>query len=66
MKVTKIEGEFGVVELDNVKYKAGLQLLNDVKAGDYVIVHAGFAIEKVDEKEALEIYDLLRSVEEKK
>ena len=64
MRVKEINGDYGVVELDGVSYNAGLQLLNDVKAGDYVIIHAGFAIEKLDEKEANEIYDLFKTLGE--
>lgn len=63
MKVIEIQGDYGIVELDNVTYKAGMQLLKDVKAGDYVIIHAGFAIEKMNEKEAQEIYDLFKELE---
>ena len=62
MKVKRIEGEYATVELDGVSYRAGLQLLDGVRTGDFVIVHAGFAIQKLDEKEANEIYDIFRSV----
>ena len=60
MQVTEINGDYGTVELDGVSYKAGLQLLDGIKVGDYVIVHAGFAIQKMDEKEANEIYELFK------
>ena len=52
---------------DGTKRKANISLV-DVKIGDYVLVHAGFAIEVLDEKEALETLDLFRemlSMEEK-
>ena len=60
LQVKEINGDYGIVELDGVRYNAGLQLLKDVKVGDYVIIHAGFAIQKLDEKEANEIYDLFK------
>jgi hydrogenase expression/formation protein HypC len=66
MQVTEIDGDFGTVELDGISYKAGLQLLKSVKVGDYVIVHAGFAIQKVDEKEAEEIYELFKPLRDEK
>ena len=36
--------------------------LPDVKVGEYVIVHVGFALNKIDEKEALETLDILREM----
>lgn len=53
MKVTRIgEGRKGVAEIDGNTHDVDLRLLKDVKIGDHVIVHAGFAIEKLDEAEA--------------
>ena len=52
---------------DGTKRKANISLV-EVKKGDYVLVHAGFAIEVLDEKEAKETLSLFRemlSVEEK-
>jgi hydrogenase expression/formation protein HypC len=42
--------------------QVGLQLLESPRLGDYVLVHAGFAIQKVDEKEALETLQLWREI----
>lgn len=63
MKLTKKEGESGIVEYNGIKYKAGLQLMPDVKVGDYLYVHAGFAIQKLDEKEAKKILKIYREIE---
>jgi hydrogenase expression/formation protein HypC len=63
MKLIKIEGEKGLVEVGGVQREVGLQLIEDVKAGDYLIVHAGFAIQKLDEKDALETLALFREME---
>ena len=52
MKLIKIEGNKGVVELSGVKKEISLDLLKEVKIGDYLIIHAGFAIEKRNEEEA--------------
>jgi len=46
---------------DSTKRKANVTLV-DVKIGDYVLVHAGFAIEKLDEKEAQKTLDLFREI----
>jgi len=52
MKLISIEGNKGVVELSGVKKEISLNLLNNVEIGDYLIIHAGFAIEKLNEEEA--------------
>ena len=63
MKLIKIEGEMGLVEVGNVRREVGLQLVEEVKTGDYLIVHAGFAIQKLNEKDALETLALFREME---
>jgi len=62
-KVIDIEGKTAVVDFGGVKREVRLDLLPDVKVGDYVIVHTGFAIEKLDEKRALEILEAWAEVE---
>ena len=46
---------------DGTKRKANITLV-DVKVGDYILVHAGFAIEVLNEKEAQETLDLFREM----
>ncbi len=61
MQIKSIDGMDIVAETDGVKREASLMILDaEVQVGDYVIVHAGFAISKLDEKEALETLDLMR------
>ncbi|MBJ6723759.1 HypC/HybG/HupF family hydrogenase formation chaperone [Geomesophilobacter sediminis] len=61
MMVVEIDGDNAVAEVDGVKREASLMLLSDeVAVGDYVIVHAGFAISKLDKEEALETLALMR------
>ena len=60
MQIKKIEGDKGVVDIGGVEREVGLQLIKDAKVGDYVIVHAGFAIQRLDEeiaKETLALFD---------
>lgn len=64
-KVIKIDGELAEVELGGLIRKASIMLVPDVRVGDYVLLHAGFAIQKLDEKEAEETIDLLNEVEKK-
>ncbi|OGW04825.1 MAG: hydrogenase assembly protein HupF [Nitrospinae bacterium RIFCSPLOWO2_01_FULL_39_10] len=65
MKVIEINGYLGMAEVGRVKREINLMLLDDVKIGDYVIVHAGSAIQKLDEAEAEKTLSLLREMVEK-
>ena len=59
-KITQIENEMATIDVDGVKRSASLMLLEDAVVGDYVIVHAGFAIKKLDEEAAMETIRLLK------
>ncbi|HOD38341.1 MAG: HypC/HybG/HupF family hydrogenase formation chaperone [Candidatus Marinimicrobia bacterium] len=54
MRIIEIDGSRAKAEVGGVLYQANLDFLSDVKVGDYIIVHAGFAIEKLDEILALD------------
>lgn len=54
MKIVEINGTRARAEVGGVLYHANIDFLPDVQIGDYIIVHAGFAIEKLDEAVALE------------
>ncbi len=64
MQITGINYPSGIAEAKGVKRDVGLQLLseNEIKVGDYVIVHVGFAIEKVDKHQADEIWSTLDEI----
>lgn len=64
MKVIRINGNEAVAEVGGVEYRANLMVLTDVKVGDYIIVHAGFAIEKLDEAAALETLQIWQDIAE--
>jgi len=59
-KIIKIENSMATIDVDGVKRQASLLLLEDAGVGDYVIVHAGFAIHKIDEAAALETLQILK------
>lgn len=59
-KVTRIENGMATIDVDGVQRSASLMLMDDVVVGDFVIVHAGFAIQKLDEAAAAESLKLLR------
>lgn len=52
----------GVVDLDGSQHEVDLSLVELPRVGEYVIVHAGYAIEKLDEQEADERVDLFRQL----
>jgi len=62
-KVLSVDGASALVSIENVEYKASLLLLDDVNPGDYVMLHAGFAIQKVDAEEAAFTLQLLNDEE---
>jgi hydrogenase expression/formation protein HypC len=59
-KIVKIKNGMATIDVDGVKREASLLLLEDANVNDYVIVHAGFAIKKLDEAVALDTLNLLR------
>ena len=61
-KVISVDGPSALVTIEDVTYKASLLLLDDVSPGDFVMLHAGFAIEKVDPEEAAETLRLLNEI----
>lgn len=62
MKLESVEGDLGTVSIGGVKRKIGITLLENPKKGDYVLVHAGFAIKIIDELEAEETIKLLNEM----
>lgn len=61
-KVVDINGNMADVSVGGTIFRAGLQMLENVEAGDYVLLHAGFAIQKISEEEALETLKILREM----
>ncbi len=63
-KIERIEGNSAVGSVGGIKRKIDIRVLDNVNINDYVLVHAGFAIQKVDELEAKETLELLREYAE--
>jgi hydrogenase expression/formation protein HypC len=63
-RVVKIEGEWAEVDIGGIRREASLALVADrgIAIGDYVLVHTGYAITKVDEEEARSILDAWKQV----
>ena len=61
MKIREIDGNVAKAVLSGTERLVYLDVLDEeAQVGDYVIIHAGFAIHKIDEKEARETLDLFR------
>ncbi|MBF0549807.1 MAG: HypC/HybG/HupF family hydrogenase formation chaperone [Deltaproteobacteria bacterium] len=61
-EIRSIENEMALVEAEGVTRKVSLLLLDDAQVGEFVIVHAGFAINRLDPDEARESLKLLRQM----
>ncbi|MBF0523829.1 MAG: HypC/HybG/HupF family hydrogenase formation chaperone [Deltaproteobacteria bacterium] len=61
-EIRSIENEMALVEAEGVTRRVSLLLLDDAKVGEFVIVHAGFAINRLDPDEARESLKLLRQM----
>jgi len=59
-KIVKIENNVATIDVDGVQREASLLLIDNPRIGDYVVVHAGFAINKINEEHALESLKLLK------
>ena len=63
MRVVKKDNkDKAIVESNGLRRDINISLLKNVKIGNYVIVHAGFAIEKLDQKRAKETLSLFRQM----
>lgn len=63
MRVVKIEGPFANVKTGGLTRRVNIQMVPKVKIGDYVIVHAGFAIEIINQDSAKETLSLFQQIE---
>lgn len=62
LELTDHPNGLALVEVAGVRREVSVGLLDDVGAGDWVLVHVGFAISKIDEAEAQATYELLRDM----
>jgi hydrogenase expression/formation protein HypC len=64
LRLVSVNGTDAVGEVGGIQREVSIMMTPDVKVGDYVIVHAGFAIQVLDQKEAEENLELLRQIGE--
>ena len=63
-RIVELEGDMAVVDAMGNRFKAKTTLLENVKLGDLVLVHAGFAITMIDEEEAKKTWLLIAELDE--
>jgi hydrogenase expression/formation protein HypC len=62
VKVVSIDGNEAEVEIGGVKRRVSIMLTPEAKAGDYVLLHTGYAINVIDEAEAQETLKILEEM----
>lgn len=62
MKIKKIEKDFAIVESGGLLRRVNIQMLPRLKQGDFIVVHAGFAIEKLKPARARETLKLIHEI----
>ncbi|MFQ6076114.1 MAG: HypC/HybG/HupF family hydrogenase formation chaperone [Candidatus Bathyarchaeia archaeon] len=61
-KVVEVAGDKAVADFGGIRREVMLALVDDVKVGDYVIVHTGYAIQVMDEREGEETLKLWKEI----
>jgi hydrogenase expression/formation protein HypC len=59
-RILKIKGDAATVDYGGVRKNANVSMVGSVRVGDYVLIHAGFAIEKLTRRDAQESLKLVR------
>jgi hydrogenase expression/formation protein HypC len=62
MRITAVDGAQATIAAEGLEQRCSIMLVPDAGVGDYVLVHAGFAISLIDESEAEETFALFREI----
>jgi len=63
-RIISIDGSMAEVSCGGTIFKASLQMIENAKPGDYILLHAGFAIQKISDEEATETLRLLKEMKD--
>jgi hydrogenase expression/formation protein HypC len=61
-RIEEIDGEMASAEILGVRRQISIVLVPEIKIGDYVMIHAGFAINQMEEKDAHETESIIKEV----
>jgi len=64
LRIKEINGNEAIVERDGISRSVRIDFIKEPKVGDFVLIHAGFAIERINEKQAEEDLEASRELEE--
>ncbi len=62
-QIISIDGDFAHVSVGGAVYRAGIQMIVNPEVGDYVLLHAGFAIQKISDEEAIETIRIINEMD---
>jgi len=65
-RVVELNGDSAIVDLDGIRKETSTLLLDEVAIGDYVLIHVGYALERIDPLEAaktLKLFDELKAMD---
>jgi len=65
-RVVELSGDSAIVDLDGIRKETSTVLLDEIAVGDYVLIHVGFALERIDPVEAaktLKLFDELKALD---
>jgi len=65
-RVVELNGDSAIVDLDGIRKETSTVLLDEIAVGDYVLIHVGFALERIDPVEAaktLKLFDELKAMD---
>jgi hydrogenase expression/formation protein HypC len=63
-KILSVNGQMANASVGGAIVEASLHLIEDAKPGDYILIHTGFALQKISEEEAMETFRLMKELEE--
>ncbi|MBL4937966.1 HypC/HybG/HupF family hydrogenase formation chaperone [Clostridium sp. YIM B02515] len=63
LRIVEVNGKEAIGELNGIKRRVRIDLIENLNIGEYVMVHAGFAIEKIEEADALETLEIVNELE---
>ena len=61
-QIVTMDGEFAEVSVNGALFRAGIQMIENPQPGDYILLHAGFAIQKISDQEAGETLSMLHEI----
>lgn len=63
-KILSIEGNTAQASVGGAVIRTSLHLVDNVKVGDYILIHTGFALQKISDEEAMEMIRIIRELEQ--